>query len=110
MTKTVHWMVAAGCFVTLVVAMAACQTAEPTATADAGGAADPTAEQPDLTHVITYDTHYYMDGPQQARPPEGMFKAGTKVQLLRDAGSYSLVCAANGTTAYVTTDALRALD
>jgi len=64
----------------------------------------------DLTHVITADTVYYMTGPQQARPPEGTFKAGTKVAIIQDAGSYSAVRSADGVQAYVSTASLRALE
>ena len=70
----------------------------------------PEGEMADATHVIAYDTHYYMSGPQQARPPEGMFKAGTKVCLIQDAGSYSQVRSQDGIEAYVSTDALKPLE
>jgi hypothetical protein len=63
----------------------------------------------DMTHAVTYDVNYYMSGPQQARPPEGSFKAGTKVQLIQDAGSYSLVCSEDGIQAYISSDAIKAL-
>ncbi|MBM4047031.1 MAG: hypothetical protein FJ279_18165 [Planctomycetes bacterium] len=62
-----------------------------------------------LTHVLAADTHYYLDGPQQARPPDGLLKAQTKVRLIRDAGSYCLVQAENGVKAYVSTAALKKL-
>lgn len=62
--------------------------------------------QPALTHVVHVDCVYYTDGPQQARPPDGTFKAGTKVKLVREAGSYSLVESAAGVRAYVSTGAL----
>ena len=62
------------------------------------------------THVVTADTVYYMSGPQQARPPEGTFKAGTKVALAESAGSYSLVRSAGGIRAYVSTASLKALE
>lgn len=72
--------------------------------------AESKAAKSGMTHVVTYDTHYYMSGPQQARPPEGMFKTGTQVELVQDAGSYSLVRSQDGITAYVSTDALKALE
>jgi|TARA_B100001964_G_scaffold173365_1_gene190945 uncharacterized protein YgiM (DUF1202 family) len=63
-----------------------------------------------LTHVVTTDTVYYMSGPQQARPPEGKFKAGTKVTLVQKAGSYSVVRSAGGVQAYVSTASLKAIE
>jgi hypothetical protein len=62
-----------------------------------------------FTHVVTVDTPYYTAGPQQARPPDGTFQAQTKVNVLRDAGSYCQVKAENGVTAYVSTAALKKL-
>jgi hypothetical protein len=59
-----------------------------------------------LTHVVHADSVYYTDGPQQSRPPDGTFKAGTKVKLVREAGSYSLVESAGGVAAYVSTGSL----
>ncbi len=69
----------------------------------------PVSSKADFTHVITSDTVYYMSGPQQARPPEGKFKAGTKVTLVRKAGSYSVVRSETGIQAYVSTGSLRAV-
>ena len=77
-----------------------------------GCAGTPASEQqaaPAFTHVIAADTAYYLTGPQQARPPEGTFTAGTKVRLLREAGSYAQVRAENGTEAYVARDSLAPL-
>ena len=52
---------------------------------------------------------YYLGGPQQARPPEGRFKPGTRVRLVRKNGSYSVVQSENGITAHVATGALKAI-
>ena len=62
-----------------------------------------------FTHTIAGlgDIHYYLTGPQQARPPEGKFKPGTRVRLVRSAGSYSQVTSETGITAYVATAALK---
>ena len=62
-----------------------------------------------FTHKIagSGDVHYYLTGPQQARPPEGRFKPGTRVRLLRGAGSYPRVQSENGIIAYVATGALK---
>lgn len=67
----------------------------------------PRKPEPSFSHVVAADAEYYTTGPQQGRPPDGTFKAGTKVTLLRKAGSYSRVQAENGVTAYVASDALR---
>lgn len=83
-----------------------CQCAAKCGKAEAGAEPEQAAE---ATHVITYETDYYVSGPQQARPPEGKFAAGTKVTLIGDAGSYSLVRALDGRQGYVSTDALKAV-
>ncbi len=71
-------------------------------------AADPQVKKPaeGFTHAIATETDYYTTGPQQGRRPDGKFKAGTKVKLLRTAGSYSQVRTENGVVAYVSSDAL----
>ena len=64
-----------------------------------------------FTHTIgSVNEYYYVGGPQQARPSEGAFSKGTKVRLVRDAGSYSLVQSETGITAYVTTGCLKKID
>lgn len=68
------------------------------------------APDPAPTHIVTADTVYYMSGPQQARPPEGIFKAGTKVTLIQNAGSYCVVRSASGIRAYVSTDSLQLIE
>ena len=57
-----------------------------------------------FTH-LTQSTgeQYYLNGPQQARAPDGSFPKGTRVKLIRESGSYSLVLSESGITAYVTT-------
>ena len=62
------------------------------------------------THVVQRDAEYYLTGPQQARPPDGTLPAGSRVTLLRDAGSYCLVRSAEGVEAYVATDALKPIE
>ncbi|MCI0366284.1 MAG: hypothetical protein L0Y44_07590 [Phycisphaerales bacterium] len=44
-----------------------------------------------FTHVVTKDTAYYIDGPQQARPQDGTLTVGTKVRLVESGSSYSLI-------------------
>ena len=60
--------------------------------------------------VAAPDAVYYLTGPQQARPPDGTFKMGTRVALVIDAGSYSLVTSESGITAYVSSSALRLIE
>ena len=62
-----------------------------------------------FTHEIdgTFGATYYLGGPQQARPPEGRFKPGTRVRLVRNAGSYCVVHSETGITAHVATSALK---
>ena len=56
-------------------------------------AIDPPEKKPPVkvTHVISSEATYYLDGPQQMRPPDGKFKMGTRVELVQENGSYSLV-------------------
>ena len=61
----------------------------------------------EITHVITTESEYYTTGPQQGRPPDGTFQAGTKVSVVENAGSYSIVESENGVRAYVATDSLK---
>ena len=65
------------------------------------------ASQP--THVISVAAEFYTTGPQQGRPPDGKFEAGTKVTLVESAGSYSRVRSTTGVEAFVPTDALEPL-
>lgn len=36
----------------------------------------------EFSHVIAAETEYYTTGPQQGRPPDGTFPAGTKVSVV----------------------------
>ena len=63
-----------------------------------------------VTHVINSEETYYLDGPQQMRPPDGKFKSGTKVELVQEAGSYSVVVSEDGIRAYVSTGALKPIE
>ncbi len=62
-----------------------------------------------FTHTITIDTEYYLGGPQQARPPEGTMKAGTKVEVVEEAGSYCRVKSEDGVVGFVAADSLKAV-
>jgi len=59
------------------------------------------------SHVVTVETEYYTTGPQQGRPPDGKFSAGTKVSIVEEAGSYVLVKSEDGVEAYIAADAVR---
>ena len=61
----------------------------------------------EFTHVITTETEYYTTGPQQGRPPDGKFPAGTKVSIIEDAVSYVWVQSGGEIEAYVAADAVR---
>lgn len=61
----------------------------------------------DFPNVIAAETEYYTTGPQQGRPPDGMFPAGKKVKIVEEAGSYTLVQSQGGVKAYVATDAIK---
>jgi hypothetical protein len=63
-----------------------------------------------VTHVISGEEVYYLDGPQQMRPPDGKFPAGTRVELVQDSGSYSMVVSEDGIRAYVSTGALKPIE
>ncbi len=65
---------------------------------------------PVFTHTIVSTVEYYNDGPQQARPPDGKFEIGTRVNLIENAGSYSRVRSEDGIETFVATDALKKLD
>jgi hypothetical protein len=58
-------------------------------------------------YTLTIETPYYKSSPQQGRAPDGKFAPGTKVNLLKRGGPYSLVQSANGIRVYVSTDALQ---
>jgi len=63
-----------------------------------------------FSHVIAAEVEYYTTGPQQGRPPDGKFPAGTKVNIVQQAGSYTLVRSEGGVEAFVTSDALKESD
>ncbi len=60
-----------------------------------------------FSHVIKFEIEYYTTGPQQGRPADGKFPAGTKVSIVKKAGSYVLVQSEKGVSAYVSTDAVK---
>jgi hypothetical protein len=56
--------------------------------------------------MITRRTEYYVQGPQQAAPPDGRFDEGTRIRIIAPDGSYVKVQSASGTTAYVESSAI----
>ncbi len=62
---------------------------------------------PTFSHVLAEAAEYYTTGPQQGRPPDGKFPSGTKVQIVRQAGSYTLVRSDGGIEAYVVADIVK---
>jgi len=84
------------------------KTKDDTTTASQKGAdSKKSPAKEDFTHEVIAASEYYTTGPQQGRPPDGTFAGGTKVVLISDAGSYSLVRSERGIQAYVATDAIR---
>jgi len=61
----------------------------------------------EFTHTITTQTEYYTTGPQQGRPADGKLAADTAVNIVRQAGSYTLVETPDGVQAYVASDAVK---
>ncbi len=62
------------------------------------------------THELTDEVEFYLIGPQQARPPDGRWPKGTRLRVIRQAGSYWQVRAEDGTEAYVVSQQVRAID
>jgi hypothetical protein len=58
------------------------------------------------THRVVNETPFYLDGPQQARPADGVLAAGTEVTLVETSGSYALVTLPDVRRAYVAADSL----
>ena len=73
----------------------------------ASGCASARPQHTTFTHVTTERVDLYRDGPQQARPSETTLPAGTPVRVIDEAGSYSRVALADGSTGYVITTGLR---
>lgn len=60
-----------------------------------------------FSHVITAEVEFYTTEPQKGRSPDGKFLAGTKVNIIQQAGSYTLVRSEGGVEAYVASDAIK---
>ena len=65
------------------------------------------ATSPSMGYVVPVETAYYSAGPQQGRPPEGTLPSGTRIRILREAGSYVQVETEAGQTVFVAADAVR---
>ena len=63
-----------------------------------------------LTHALNTDAAFYLTGPQQGSPADGTLTQGTKVRILRTAGSYVQIETEAGLAAYVSGGALIALE
>jgi hypothetical protein len=62
-----------------------------------------------FTHELVREQPYYLDGPQQGRPPDGKFAAGTRVALVSRSGNYCRVDDDAGVQAYVECESLKEL-
>jgi hypothetical protein len=66
--------------------------------------------QRQFTHELVRDEPYYLAGPQQGRPSDGNFRAGTKVVLMQEEGDgFARVADAAGVNAVVSIESLRKL-
>jgi hypothetical protein len=72
----------------------------------ASSAKAPAAAAAEYPYEITTIAAYYTGGPQQGRPPDGELLKGTRVKVLENAGSYSVVRSEDGIEAYVSTGAI----
>jgi hypothetical protein len=57
-------------------------------------------------HIVLVDTSYNVSGPAQARPPEGVLRAGIRVRVLEQAGGHARIETEDGVRGYVASDAL----
>ena len=80
---------------------------QPAAVSEEQQTPSPSEGPENFNHVITADTEYYTDGPQQARPPDGTLKAGTKVRVVEEAGSYCRVEGEDGVVGFVVVDVVK---
>ncbi len=98
--------------IALAATLSACSSLTPTPPKAPAPMSIPSQNAADLpkTHVLISDSPYYRNGPQQARPSDGTFSAGTEVTLLQNNGSYSIVQSAEGVTGHVATAALQPIE
>ena len=52
-------------------------------------------------HIVTKRCDYYLNGPQQASPPDGHFDEGTRIRLVSPAGDFCRVQSASGIEAFI---------
>ena len=74
-----------------------------TKTSPTGNVLTPDLDFPD---IITSRSAYYINGPQQGRPADGTLAEGTRVRVVENSGSYSVVQTPDGIHAYVSTGAI----
>ncbi|MEM1058885.1 MAG: SH3 domain-containing protein [Verrucomicrobiota bacterium] len=60
--------------------------------------------------MITKDTPFLLDGPNQQTPPNGTFRRGTRVRILDRQGAMVQVEAIGGLTGYVSAGAVGPVD
>ncbi|MCC6357505.1 MAG: hypothetical protein IT450_02070 [Phycisphaerales bacterium] len=53
------------------------------------------------SHIITADTPYYNDGPEQLDPPQGDVAKGTWCLVIGERGTYYHILTGDGVNAYV---------
>jgi len=58
------------------------------------------------THVIKEDAHYFVDGPQQLDPPNGILSAGTGVWIIGRDDDYKRVWTLDFVIGYVWEDSI----
>ncbi len=71
---------------------------------------DPAPDAKTYTHELGSDAEWYLASPAQAMPPNGTISAGTKANVVQDAGSYTLIETETGIKGYVSTGSLKKLD
>lgn len=64
----------------------------------------------EFTHVMAGPTDYYTTGPQQGRPADGTFSAGTRANIVQEAGPYVLIQTESSGKGYVPTDAIERVE
>lgn len=70
-----------------------------------GGGDDKTNDRP-FNAMITKETPFYLNGPNQQTPPNGRFHPGTRVRILSRHGNHVKVQAVGGLTGFVSATAV----
>lgn len=69
-----------------------------------------TSPEAAFPYVVMKGTSYFTSGPQQMKPPDGVFQEDTAVKISQDAGAFVLLETAAGEKLFVSTDALTPVD